>query len=272
MSRKQIRHVIKYTIFEVVTTVLMTIQGSCVVTTRRLFSSRYGVTSKQTWIFNTTFVGIPPKKTVFLALRGTIYDSKFGDCAAFPRGVPNFALGSNIPCFQQAALYPTPLYPDIWTWSPVRPSKLSSFPAWTGGLSCPVQVMEPSHLLAEGTEENSLLGYTTVTLRTFSGPTEAGRPSSLIFFFWSPSSLFSFGCLSCLLSSISFFSPPLICFFSHLNFLPLFLWRFRHYHPPLKIQILLLICYYIIQHFFHTVHSSWPTLKMEAASTSKTYQ
>ena len=115
--------------------------------------------------------------------RSTIYDSKFGDCAAFPRGVPNFALGSNIPCFQQAALYPTPLYPDIWTWSPVRPSKLSSFPAWTGGLSCPVQVMEPSHLLAEGTEENSLLGYTTVTLRTFSGPTEAGRPSSLIFFF-----------------------------------------------------------------------------------------
>ena len=100
-----------------------------------------------------------------------------------------------------------------------------------------------------------------------------GRPSILLnLFFLSPSSLFSFGCLSCLLSSISFFSPPLICFFSHLNFLPLFLWRFRHYHPPLKIQILLLICYYIIQHFFHTVHSSWPTLKMEAASTSKTYQ
>lgn len=88
-----------------------------------------------------------------------------------------------------------------------------------------------------------------------------GRPSILLNFFCSPSSLFSLGCISCLLSSISFFIPPLVCFPSCLKFLPLFLWRFRHSHPPLTTRILLLICYYIMQHFSHTIHSSWPTLQ-----------
>jgi hypothetical protein len=64
-SRKQVRHVIKYIIFEGVKTVLMTIQGSSSVTARRLFYSRYGVTSQQTRIFDTTYISTPPKKTSF---------------------------------------------------------------------------------------------------------------------------------------------------------------------------------------------------------------
>ena len=74
------------------------------------------------------------------------------------------------------------------------------------------------------------------------------RPPILLnfFFFRTASPLFSCGCLSCFLSSISFFILPLGYFLSHLNFLPLFLWRFRHYRPPFTTRLLILICYYKI--------------------------
>jgi hypothetical protein len=70
--RMLVRHVIKYTIFEVVKTVLMTTQGSCNVTARHIFSSRYGVYRSRPE-FSTAHVFVYRLgKPVFLVLWRTI--------------------------------------------------------------------------------------------------------------------------------------------------------------------------------------------------------